>query len=511
MTRWIAAFVAVAACGHPVAPDRASPASSTLDAGATPPPDIVVILTDDLDERTLADAEARGWLPNLASLRNGGTTFTRSFVTLSLCCPSRASLLTGSYPHNTGVLSNKMPQGSVEAFDDTATLATWLQARGYFTAHIGKYLNRYGKLGIAGPGPLGSTYVPPGWSSWQATVDPTTYRLYDYTINHDGELIEYGSDPDDYQTDVLAARAAETIRAVPAGQPLFAVVTPLATHVEAAEDDDEARELIRPAPRHAWVLDEPIDIPRPPSFDEADVADKADPIARAPRLGAADEAYLRDLYRGRAGSLLAVDDLIGEVIGALEASGRLSRTVIVFTSDNGWLYGEHRLTAKRYQYEESIRVPLVVRDFRRDTAPAEIGELALNIDLAPTILAWAAIEPPASIDGRSLVPLLDGAAPDWRRRFLVRGPAHSAIDFVGVRTAPSDPSVPDSLYVRFRGSCAGLCEELYRLPEDPFQLDSALTRDPAAGRELRGWVRLLESCRGDDCRRIESCPARSGC
>ena len=241
--------VLAAACSVPAhgGPPVDAPAADAPGTGRAPP-DIVVILTDDLDETTLRDAEQRGWLPHIAALRAGGTTFTSSFVTLSLCCPSRASLLTGRYPHNTGVLSNKLPQGGVEVFDDRSTVAVWLQAAGYWTGHVGKYLNHYGKDGAAGAGALRSTYVPPGWSDWQATVDPSTYRMYDYTINDNGALVTYGASPADYQTDVLAGRAVDMIAGAPADAPLFLVVAPLAVHLEAAEDDPDERATVKPAP-----------------------------------------------------------------------------------------------------------------------------------------------------------------------------------------------------------------------------------------------------------------------
>ena len=494
-----------------VAGDHATDASATRRQ-----PDIVVVMADDLDEGTLQDVERRGYMPHLAALREAGTSFESSFVTLSLCCPSRASFLTGRYPHNTGVLSNVMPEGSVEAFDDRDTLATWLTAAGYHTSHVGKYLNRYGRHGTEGVGALRSQYVPPGWSDWQVTIDPTTYSFYDYSINDNGTIVTYGGPPGvpggsaaNYQTDVLADRAVSVIERTPADQPLFLVITPLAVHLEAAEEDEKARELVRPAPRHAWILDEPLDIPRGPAFDEADVSDKSRVIQQTDRLTPEVVAYLGELYRGRAGSLLAVDDLIGAVRDALTERGRIDDAILVFTSDNGWLYGEHRVEHKRFPYEESIRVPLVIADFRAPRTTEVASSLALNIDLAPTIAEWAGASTP-EVDGRSLTPLLRDAVPEnWRRRFFVRGPAHSRVHFLGVRTADTD-SVPNSIYVQYQERCNMRCEEMYRLDDDPFQLDSVHRRDP--DRSLLGeWVARLQDCRGEWCLAYESCASPFEC
>lgn len=472
----------------------------------------MVVLTDDLDETTLRDAETRGWLPNISALRMEGTTFASSFVALSLCCPSRATFLTGRYPHNTRVLSNVMPEGGVDAFDDASTIAVWLENAGYFTGHVGKYLNHYGNGGATGVGALRDTYVPPGWNDWQATVDPTTYRMYDYTINDNGTLVTYGAAPSDYQTDVLAQRATEMIAAAPASKPLFLVVAPLAVHLEAAEDDPDERGNVRPAPRHAWVLDQAIDIPRGPAFNEPDVTDKAHVIYWHPELTADEIAVLSAQYRGRSGSLLAVDDLVGRIRDELAARGRLDNTVIVFTSDNGWLYGEHRVSQKRYPYEPSIRVPLVIRDFRQLAAQRVVNGIAINIDLAPTFAALADVTPPTETDGRSLVPLLAGVTPPvWRRRFLVRGPAHSKVNFVGVRTGPEDVGAPNHIYIHYQERCFQRCDELYDLDVDPDQLDSKHRSSPPELLWLQRWVDVLSPCSGETCRRYEDCVHPDAC
>jgi N-acetylglucosamine-6-sulfatase len=194
-------------------------------AGATVAPSIVLIVTDDQRADTL------DVMPTVQSeLADNGVTFTEAFVTNPLCCPSRASILTGQYSHSNGVFGNDPPNGGFAGFDDSATLATWLQAAGYRTALVGKYLNGYE-----------GTYVPPGWGEWHALSGGQSY--YDYELNENGVLGEYGSEPADYSTDVLSAKAAAFVRET--SGPLFLFFAPLAPHFDAN------RFAAEPAPRHA--------------------------------------------------------------------------------------------------------------------------------------------------------------------------------------------------------------------------------------------------------------------
>ncbi len=478
-------------------------------------PNLIVVMVDDVDELTLAAAEERGWMPHLAALRARGTSFSRSFTSLSLCCPSRATFLTGLYPHNTKVFDNKAPDGGVDGFDDSSTIATWLEAAGYRTGYIGKYLNGYGRERTSHPASQ-PTYVPPGWSDWQGLVDPSTYRMYDFTINDDGVLVEHGGPAGEaggsdtnYQTDVLADRA---VRFIEEGRgrvtPFLLLVNPMAAHLEGT-DDDVDNGAPRPAPRHEWVLRSDVALPDLPNLGEEldDIASKPDVVRAQRPLGAGGRARMDEQLRHRVGSLLAVDDLVGRVVEAARAAGVLDDTVLVFTSDNGWLYGQHRLFQKRYPYEESIRIPLVIADYRRAAAARSSDALVVNTDLAPTLAELAGVTPALAVDGRSLVPLLGagGEAPrGWRRRFLVRGPAPSRVQFVGVRTSSGD-AVADSLYVRYEDRCRTICTELYRLADDPYQLRNRALVPSAALAELTAWTDALDGCGGGSCQRLESC------
>jgi N-acetylglucosamine-6-sulfatase len=226
-------------------------------------PNIIVIMTDDQTAKSL-----RIMRKTIALIGRRGTTFGNSFVRFPLCCPSRATFLTGltgQYAHNHGVLWNAPPSGGYTRLDHTNTLPVWLQEAGYYTSHIGKYLNGYG---IATP----PTEVPLGWSDWQGLVSHGAYSMYNYTINDNGKLVTYGEAEKDYQTDVLADRAEETITEAVRQQPFCLSIAPLAPHGEMLS---VTRGLPnpRPAPRHLGAFNEES-LPRLPSFNEPNARDK---------------------------------------------------------------------------------------------------------------------------------------------------------------------------------------------------------------------------------------------
>jgi len=477
-------------------------------------PNIVVIMADDLDVHSLEISLGLGLMPALKRhLVDAGVHFTESFVTNSLCCPSRATFLTGQYSHNTGVLSNGGPHGGIVQLQDTSTLAIWLQAAGYRTGHVGKYLNGYGIDYVIGHDSripqYDPHYIPPGWSDWQALVDTTTYQVYGYTLNDNGSLVQ----PQAYQTDELAARAVDFISESNGvdEQPFLLVVTPLAPHVEIHEKTglnqwrDLWRWTITPAPRHAGSVTLPLLPALKPSFNEADVSDK--PLWR-PELDGEDKLYLLRQYRNRLESLRAVDDLVGRVFEALAAAAELDRTVVFFTSDNGFLYGEHRLGEKLVAYEESLRVPLYVRLPGRPGLASDA--LVVNTDLAPTIAELAGVAPGLPVDGRSLAPLLAGRVPsDWRARFLVEhwwgDSVFEVPSFAAVRSGATDLLSPQTLYVEYYDQnydqmSDGEADpvqfrELYDLGRDPYQLQS-LHRDRARLAQMSLLSRLLGELKG---------------
>ncbi|HSL12417.1 MAG TPA: sulfatase [Actinomycetota bacterium] len=425
-------IVAIVAC--PAAPVRAQ-----VDAGtAHGRPDVIVILTDDQRWDTLGD------MPVVErALVGHGVTFENAFVTNPLCCPSRASLLTGLYSHNTGVYRQAPPYGGFASFDDRSTLATWLDDAGYSTAFVGKYIDAGQSSHLAG-------YVPPGWDGWTAFVHA---EYYGYELSVNGSIQHRGDEPHDYSTDVLAARAVDFLRAT--DDPAFLLLAVAAPHAPAL-----------PAPRHAGV---PVRewIPAP-AFDEADVSDKPPWVRRLRRIGDRARAGLAALYQAQLRSLLAVDDAVAAVIRAQRERGRLHDTVFVFTSDNGLLFGEHRWVKKEAPYDESIRVPMVIRYDRVTSARVE-PRMALNIDLAPTLADLAGVEPPDT-DGTTLRPLLDGRADvAWRDRFLIEHleGANQVTTYCAVRSERW-------LFVRYRDGF----EEVYDVTADPFQLRNVADEVP---------------------------------
>jgi arylsulfatase A-like enzyme len=413
-------------------------------------PNIVLILTDDQRWDTL-------WaMPTVKSqLVAKGTKFTKAFVVNPLCCPSRATILTGQYSHTHGVYTNSSPDGGFQRFDDDSTVATWLQAGGYRTALIGKYMNEYF--------PEEAAYVPPGWSHWFAGFD-NGGTDYGFSVSDDGVLANY--DSSHYLTDVLAAEAVEFIGSTPPEQPLFLYFSPKAPHDPAV-----------PAIRHQSLYSN-LAPWRPPSFNEEDVSDKPAAVRLKPKLTAGEIALLDELRLNELRSLRAVDEAVAAIIGALSTNGRLGTTLIVFASDNGYLLGEHRTIGKVNAYEESIRVPMVVRYDALATAPRTSSKIVANVDLAPTFAAAAGLAAPGA-EGRNLLPLLTGNPP-WRDALLIEhGPG---LTYCAVRTSAWR-------YVQYRNGA----EELYSLAADRYELQNLVSNPSYAAKlaEMRSRVHQL--------------------
>jgi arylsulfatase A-like enzyme len=376
-----------------------------------------------------------------------GASFPDAFVVNPICCPSRASILTGAYSHSTDVYRQVPPFGRWEWFRDGSTLATWLDDAGYTTALVGKYLDGYQHAALTG-------VVPPGWDRWVAFVHAA---YLDYKLTVDGTVRTYGSAPQDYSTDVLGREAAAFIRG--ADGPLFLYLAPAAPHGPAPPG---------PGDEGAFADLEPW---RPPSYDEADVGDKPAWVRALPPLGAAERERIDALRRDQYASLLAVDRMVGAVLDALRETGRLENTLIVYTSDNGLAWGEHRWSKKEAPYEEVIRVPLVVRWDAGGVRPGSSPDaLALNVDIAPTIAEAAAVAAPGA-EGVSLLPVLRGSA---------EGPPRQ--DFLIEHLEGTNP-IPTYCAVRSRGwtyvRYTDGEEELYDLGSDPWQLEN-LAREPSA-------------------------------
>jgi arylsulfatase A-like enzyme len=442
------------AAGWPAGVPAAPPPGAAV-RQAERPPDVVLIVTDDQRWDTL-------WAMPVVrdELVGRGVTFANAFVVNPICCPSRASILTGDYSHTTLVYRQSPPFGRYEWFDDASTLATWLDGAGYETGLFGKYLDGYQHAALTG-------VVPAGWDRWVAFVRSA---YLDYALTIDGETRRYGSGAAEYSTDVLSAAAVEFVEA--ATGPLFLEFAPAAPHAPAT-----------PAPRDAEAFPR-LEPARPPSFDEADASDKPAWVRALPRLTEADAAALDAFRRNQYRSLLAVDRAIGDILDALERTGRLANAIVVLTSDNGIQHGEHRWSKKEAPYEESIRVPLVIRwDAAGWAVPASSRALALNIDLAPTIAEAAGVS--ARTDGVSLLPVLSGEVDGVRSDFLIE-------HLEGTNPIPTYCAVRTrtATYVRY----ATGEEELYDLVADPYELDNLVPTDRSGDLLARLRGRLHDLC-----------------
>ncbi len=500
-------------------------------------PNIILILTDDLD------TESMNHLPRLNSLiADQGTTFTNFFVSLSLCCPSRASILRGQYSHNTQIFTNYPPTGGFQLFhslgEEESTVATWLQGAGYRTVLLGKYLNGY-------PNGVAATFIPPGWNEWYSPSGGNPYGEFGYQLNENGKIVSYGFKQDAYLTDVLSKKADDFIqRVVATGDqhpPFFMYLATYAPH----------RPPVAPARyRNAFPG---VQAPRTPSFNEADVSDKPAWLRGLSPLTQQQIQQIDDIYGKRLRTMLAVEDLVDGLIQTLTATGELDHTYIFFTSDNGFHFGQHRLPlGKGTEFEEDLRVPLIVRGPGVPVG-ALVTNLTVNVDLAPTFADLAGAPVPDFVDGRSLSPLLQpGPVIGWRQAFLIE---HGAPNFgpagKGGASAPGQATPdgilepPDPFDVvgaqSIIGNCSGfwgklLCKiipgwarvpafegihttrfkyvewstgerELYDLTADPYELQSfADTADTTLLAQLTSWLDALQKCVGAECRTAEETP-----
>jgi N-acetylglucosamine-6-sulfatase len=349
-------------------------------------PNVVVILTDDQDAASMHVMRKTRRL-----LIREGVKFSRHYATFPLCCPSRASYLTGQYAHNHGVRGNHLPDGGFLLFDDSATAATAMRARGYRTAWVGKFLNGYPNFARAHPGD-----IPAGFSRWFAGL---TGRMFDWFANDEGDIKRIRKKARNYQTDVYTRVGERFIRrSVRVGDPFFLTLGPLAPHGEPKRDEFPNP---RPAPRHQGAFKR-APLPKPSSFNEAKVRDKPSFIRQVGRLDREDRERIRDRYRSRLASLLAVDDMVGDIVKTLRERNALRDTYIIFTSDNGYMLGEHRQTGKSLLYEESARVPMIIRGPGVRNGAAH-HEPTGNVDVMPTILDIGNASAGAQVDGVSLL------------------------------------------------------------------------------------------------------------
>jgi arylsulfatase A-like enzyme len=496
-------------------------------------------MTDDMAATDVA------LMPNVRRLLAArGTTFADAVDSYPLCCPARATFITGQYAHNHDVRGNFYPYGWYGMKDRGNILPAWLQRAGYTTAHVGKWLNGYGALDAHGE-------VPDGFDIWRGLLDVSAYDYFNFVMNADGRLRTWGDAdfarklvefarievtprpnpgipevlaelarvmgpgpytswgterPEDYSPDVTG-RITERLVAAQARSrdPFFIWWSPAAPHREDVATTIMGRPGAdpRPAPRHA-ARSKRYRLPRPPSFDEADVSDKPSNLRNAAQpLTEADVAQLQLDYEGRAGSLLAVDDHVGRLVATLRRTGQLRNTLIVFLSDNGWLQGEHRIPGDKYlPYDESLRIPLIVRGPGVRAGRTVRGQVS-NVDLAPTLLDLARARAGRRQDGVSLAPVLRRRTRPPRRALSIEALAPL---FEGAFTGVNDWDRPYRGVRTDRYTYAVYTEtgeqELYDRRRDPHELRN-VAADPAYARvkaRLAGRLERLADCRGRACR-----------
>ncbi|GGN37099.1 arylsulfatase A-like enzyme [Actinoplanes campanulatus] len=409
----VTSLLAMAGCGSPAAPAgdpaEAHPAASSRSSAAVPGsptesvptrPNIVFVLVDDLSMNLVQ------YMPNVQRMQRDGTTFTNYTVTDSLCCPSRASILKGQFPHNTGIVKNHGSDGGFRLFhsrgQEKSTIATDLQAAGYRTAFLGKYLNEYFPKKTMG---TGKPYVPPGWDQWFGGGN--AYDNFDYDLNENGQVKRYGKKPQDYLTDVIAGKAANFISTTAAtGQPFMVEVSTYTPHSP-----------YTPAPRDEKLFPG-LKAPRTAAYDKVPAGSAWLP----PNLKLTKDQARRvdEEFRKRVQSVQSVDRMIGTLRDTLAKSGVSDDTVVIFSSDNGYHMGEYALpSGKQTAFDTDVNVPLIVAGHGVG-AGRSVSSVVANIDLRPTFTDLAGAPPSPECDGRSFKALLSGEAPaDWRHATLI--------------------------------------------------------------------------------------------
>jgi len=460
----------------PIVPAAGSAAAAAEDITR---PNVVVLMMDDM---TLAELP---YLPRVnALLKDQGTSFSNFYVNTPECCPSRATFFTGQYLHNHGVKSGMRPTGGYYRMDHTKSLPVWLQSNGYFTAHVGKYMNEIGR-----DNPLDR---PPGWNDYYGLYEPSGYNYFNYDINNNGVAEHHGTDDADYQTDVLGRRAVDVINSqAESTQPMFVYFAPLTPH--GGTKAGTGLQYPVPPPRYKGVMGATAH-PLSPAFNEADVSDKPSFIAGRPPLTPTEIRSMETWWRQSIEGLLAADEWIGNIVDALAAIGKLDNTHIIFTSDNGFFHGEHRVKVQKIlPHQVDIHMPLLIRGpgFPAGTV---VDQRAVSPDVTATILDLTGSTRFATRvrDGMTLLPMVTNPIYGSTRDLLIElGPAGPRITYSGIVG-------PRWKYIEYSNGE----KELYDLVNDPYELVNR------AGDQSVAWIRLgmakrlapLKTCAGSTCR-----------
>jgi arylsulfatase A-like enzyme len=503
-----AAVAAIAAAGAGLAAsEQTAGASKAARGGSGARPNIVLVMTDDQALQQMRPDV----MPQVTRLLGDhGTVFNNAFLTTPLCCPSRATLLTGQYGHNNGVLRNSYSP----LRQKRNVLPVWLHRAGYVTAHVGKFLNRYHH-------DVRRTAPAPGWDEWYTQLDTSEDTYYDWDLSANGRRVHYGTKNSDYAPRVFSRYAKRVVRRhVPHRRPLYLELDEIAPHPGPGGAGTRCQGNPVPDPRDLDLFKhEPL--PHPASFNESDVSDKPSFIRSLPRMDQTAIDATTKRYRCGLASLRAVDRTVGALHDQFRRLGEARKTVFIFDTDNGVFFGQHRITGgKLYPYEEADRTPLLIRlpaRYRKGNPRVPtVDQPVANIDLAPTILRLAHARPCPRrgqcrvLDGRSLLPLLRGKDPTWasdRPLGIELGleqanQKHAVCRYAGVR-------LPDVVFIRHTeiadratGGCKSDVErERYALDRDPSQLDNLCFgggRCPAdrLQRRLKRLLARIHHCSG---------------
>lgn len=442
-------------------------------------PNIVYIVLDDASSNLLFQ------MPTIQNrMWKLGTRMPNSFFPVAWCSPSRATMLRGQYPHNHGVGTCRDEEARdpsswalLRPIEDS-TYATWLQDSGYVTGYIGKYINGYDN----------TTAVPPGWNYWKGWLGAYGGGA-NYRINENGTIRTYPRVGRRalHDTDYMSWRAGQYIRALKNNpNPWMLTVAPNAPHLPNWVPKRH-RNAFKNAP-----------LPKPPSFNEANVSDKGAYVKGRPRLTAAQVSNMEDRNRQRLRAMLSVDQMVANILNTLRDTRQMPNTYIVLWNDNGYHLGTHRLQeGKLFPYEEDVRYPMIVRGPGVPVGEAR-GQMVLGNDIAPTFADIADAETPDFVDGRSILPLLSKTPPEsWRSAGLIhfRGENHpyAPPPYRAVRTN-------DSKYIEWKGGD----REVYNILRDPFELNGDPEKaGPDRVAELEQRLRALENCAGESCRAAE--------
>ncbi|MFJ9392277.1 sulfatase-like hydrolase/transferase [Nocardioides sp. NPDC101246] len=495
----VAGLVGMSGCGRAPTQQPSAEHVSEQPSTATPAfempvekPNLLMITVDDLSALDM------DYLPSVKKLvGESGVTFTDAVAPTPICVPARASLLSGQYAHNHGAHTIHGPEGGYPSFDDSATLATSLQEAGYATVFTGKYLNEYGEAGS-------ERDLPPGWDEWRATVDPSTYNYLGAKFNVSGRLVK----PKGYSTTVITKQAQAALKAVlkdgrkkpgAAGKPWFQWVNYVAPHIGGPTEKGDPKQRF-PGTKGA------IGVPVPDEQDRDAYADK--PIPQQPNLfpearkkfpkgspsrknpSQIEKDAYRLSYQRRIESARSLDRNIASLLGGLKKSGDLARTLVVFTSDNGFSSGYHNFNGKLWYYEESLRIPVLM------SGPGvpkgrEVATTLTNPDIATTLLAAAGAGDPHEPDGIDIMPWL--RAPEQTRVVPIEAwPTTDGTSrlWSGVRVGPWTYVELDNGEV-----------ELYDRATDPYEMTN-LADDPSHAETVSQLADLTEKyrdCSGDSC------------